>query len=128
MSKHRSVLQITGTLLGVLLSLDGLAFQTFADEDRSADLSTRPAHQKYQFNTPTTVTYDRDTLSGTASQARVYVADMGNHRIQVLGLDGQQTGRLDDADQLIASGSGYTFVFSLISNRITRFSWNELNQ
>lgn len=113
MSKHRSVLQITGTLLGVLLSLDGLAFQTFADEDRSADLSTRPAHQKYQFNTPTTVTYDRDTLSGTASQARVYVADMGNHRIQVLGLDGQQTGQLDDADQLIASDSPKTTVPSI---------------
>ena len=61
--------------------------------------------QRYQFNTPTTVTYDRDSLSGGASGARVYVADMGNHEIKVLNLNGALVGRLDDADTTLAADS-----------------------
>src|SRR5690554_5667639 len=107
---QRRVLQISGTLLGALLAVEALAFQSFADEDRSNELGSEPAHQQYQFNTPTTVTYDPDSLTGNASQARVYVADMGNHRIQVLDLDGKQIGRLDDVDQLVASDSPHSAV------------------
>ncbi|WP_101675224.1 NHL repeat-containing protein [Alloalcanivorax mobilis] len=97
-------------LAGGVFLLSGMpiaasAFDTFADEDRSAELSGEVAHQRYQFNTPTTVTYDRDTVSLGASSARVYVADMGNHRVQVLNLNGQLTGTLDDADQTLAADS-----------------------
>jgi len=81
------------------------AAQTFADEDRSAELLNQPAHQRYQFNTPTTVTYDRDSLGMGAANARVYVADMGSHRIRVLDLDGASIGMLDDADQTLAADS-----------------------
>ncbi|WP_339752543.1 NHL repeat-containing protein [uncultured Marinobacter sp.] len=91
-------------LMGALPPTAG-AFQTFADEDRSAQLSGEPAQQRYQFNTPTTVTYDRDSLSQGASDTRVYVADMGNHEIKVLNLNGALTGRLDDADQTLAADS-----------------------
>src|SRR5690554_8151439 len=105
MNIQRRVLQISGTLLGAVLALEALGFQTFADEDRSNELGSGPAHQQYQFNTPTTVTYDRDALTGVASEARVYVADMGNHRVQVLDLNGRQIGLLNDADQLLASDS-----------------------
>ncbi|MBB1486682.1 NHL repeat-containing protein [Oceanospirillum sediminis] len=93
-----------------LVSLPVQAFQTFADEDRSADLVNEVVHQQYQFNTPTTVTYDKDTLSGGASGARVYVADMGNHIIRVLNLNGAITGVLDDNDQTLASDSPATSV------------------
>lgn len=110
---QRCVLQISGTLLGALLAVEVLAFQSFADEDRSNELGSEPAHQQYQFNTPTTVTYDRDALTGVASEARVYVADMGNHRIQVLDLNGRQIGMLDDADQLLASDSPKAIVPSI---------------
>ncbi|WP_237057372.1 NHL repeat-containing protein [Microbulbifer sediminum] len=81
------------------------AFITFADEDRSAELTGEPAHQRYQFNTPTTVTYDRDTLAQGAAGARVYVADMGNHEIKVLNLNGALVGTLDDADMALAPDS-----------------------
>lgn len=91
-------------LIGVL-PVNALALQTFADEDRSAELSSKVVHQRYQFNTPTTVTYDRDSLAQGASGARVYVADMGNHVIRVLNLNGQLTGTLDDADQTLAADS-----------------------
>ncbi|MBF5057455.1 NHL repeat containing protein [Alcanivorax sp. 521-1] len=95
-------------LLGALpltIPLTAGAFDTFADEDRSAELSGEPVQQRYQFNTPTTVTYDRDSLSGGASGARVYVADMGNHEIKVLNLNGALVGRLDDADTTLAGDS-----------------------
>lgn len=82
-----------------------LAYLTFADEDRSAELASQPAHQQYQFNTPTTVTYDMDTLGSTPAAARIYVADMGNHRIQVLNLDGGVIGTLDDSTQTLAADS-----------------------
>ncbi|MCW8126219.1 NHL repeat-containing protein [Microbulbifer halophilus] len=91
-------------LIGAL-PLSAAAFETFADEDRSAELSGEPAHQQYQFNTPTTVSYDRDTLSQGAAGTRVYVADMGNHEIKVLNLDGALIGTLDDADQALAPDS-----------------------
>ncbi|MCP1711737.1 acyl-CoA synthetase (AMP-forming)/AMP-acid ligase II [Kerstersia gyiorum] len=94
---------IFGALL--LPGLPAHAFQTFADEDRSADLLGESAHQRYQFNTPTTVTYDPDTLGSNPAEARIYVADMGNHRIQVLDLSGRSIGTLDDADTLLASDS-----------------------
>ncbi|MCH4272065.1 NHL repeat-containing protein [Kerstersia gyiorum] len=94
---------IFGALL--LPGLPAHAFQTFADEDRSADLLGESAHQRYQFNTPTTVTYDPDTLGSNPAEARIYVADMGNHRIQVLDLSGRSIGMLDDADTLLASDS-----------------------
>ena len=91
-------------LMGALPPTAG-AFQTFADEDRSAQLSGEPVQQRYQFSTPTTVTYDRASLSQGASDTRVYVADMGNHEIKVLNLNGALTGRLDDADQTLATDS-----------------------
>lgn len=99
---------LPGILLGWLvcvLPLQAAAFQTFADEDRSAELTGEPAHQQYQFNTPTTVTYDRDTISQGSSAGRVYVADMGNHEIKVMNLDGALIGELDDADQTLAGDS-----------------------
>jgi len=86
------------------------AVQTFADEDRSAQLAGQPVHQRYQFNTPTTVTYDRDSIGTGAANARVYVADMGSHRIRVLDLNGQSIGMLDDADQMLAADSPATTV------------------
>ncbi|MBU4609618.1 hypothetical protein IMZ29_03350 [Achromobacter sp. GG226] len=81
------------------------ALQTFADEDRSAELAGQVAHQRYQFNTPTTVTYDADTLAQGSAGTRVYVADMGSHRIRVLDLDGRAIGMLDDADTIRATDS-----------------------
>ncbi|ADG87142.1 hypothetical protein TBS_28520 [Thermobispora bispora] len=78
---------------------------TFADEDRSSELTGHVVHQRYQFNTPTTVTYDRDTITGNPAAARVYVADMGNHVIRVFDLNGKQIGRLDDADTQLAPDS-----------------------
>ena len=49
-------------LLGALPPLAG-GFDTFADEDRSAELSGEPVQQRYQFNTPTTaVSYTHLTL------------------------------------------------------------------
>lgn len=96
---------LAGTLLlGALTPLAG-GFDTFADEDRSAELSGEPVQQRYQFNTPTTVTYDRDSLGNGAAGARVYVADMGNHEIKVLNLNGALVGRLDDNDQTLAADS-----------------------
>lgn len=92
-------------VLGATVPSPAGAFTTFADENRSAELSGEVAHQRYQFNTPTTVTYDRDSLAQGASGTRVYVADMGNHRIQVLNLNGALTGTLDDADQTLAADS-----------------------
>jgi len=86
------------------------ATQTFADEDRSTELINQPAHQRYQFNTPTTVTYDRDTLGMGEAHARIYVADMGNHRIRVLDLNGVSVGILDDADQTLATDSPVSAV------------------
>lgn len=115
MSNHRGISTFSCVLLGILLSLEVSAFQTFADEDRSTELASNPAHQRYQFNTPTTVTYDRDALSGSASEARVYVADMGNHQIQVLDLNGREIGKLDDTDQLLASDSPKSAVPSIMA-------------
>ena len=96
---------LAGALLMGALPPTAGAFQTFADEDRSSELTGEPVQQRYQFNTPTTVTYDRDSLSQGASGTRVYVADMGNHEIKVLNLNGALTGRLDDADQTLAADS-----------------------
>ncbi|MGB1409723.1 MAG: hypothetical protein ACPG6O_15055, partial [Alloalcanivorax venustensis] len=96
---------LAGTLLlGALTPLAG-GFDTFADEDRSSELSGEPVQQRYQFNTPTTVTYDRDSLGNGAAGARGYVADMGNHEIKVLNLNGALVGRLDDNDQTLAADS-----------------------
>lgn len=81
------------------------AFTTFADEDRSAELVSQPAHQRYQFNTPTTATYDRDSIQQGSTEGRVYVADMGAHRIRVLDLAGRLIGDLDDSDQTLAADS-----------------------
>src|SRR5690606_32836164 len=78
---------------------------TFADEDRSSELTGHVVHQRYQFNTPTTVTYVRATIAGNPAAARVYVADMGNHVIRVFDLNGKQIGRLDDADTQLAPDS-----------------------
>lgn len=97
-------------LASVTLAKPALAFQTFADEDRSADLVSQPAHQRYQFNTPTTATYDKSSMGGGAANARVYVADMGNHRVVVLNLNGQKIGLLDAADTLRAADSPATAV------------------
>ena len=101
---------VKGVLSGVLLS--GLALvqtaqavQTFADEDRSAELTSQPVHQRYQFNSPTTVTYDKNSIAAGAAGARVYVADMGNDRVVVLNLNGQKIGLLDAADTLLAADS-----------------------
>lgn len=97
----------------LLPALPAQALQTFADEERNGELLGEVAHQRYQFNTPTTVTYDPDTLGDNAAHARVYVADMGNHRIQVLDLDGRSIGMLDDADTLLADDSPATVVPSI---------------
>ncbi len=104
-------------LFGVLFSalLAGFpalapAFITFADEDRSAELASEPVHQRYQFNTPTTVTYDMDTLGTNPANVRVYVADMGNHEIQVLNLNGQRIGALNDSTQSLAADSPHASV------------------
>ncbi|GAB3020534.1 hypothetical protein GCM10011376_23290 [Nocardioides flavus (ex Wang et al. 2016)] len=67
----------------------------FADEDRSSSLTGEVPRQRYQFSSPTTVTYDRDTMTGAPSAARVYVADVGNHVVRVLDLDGRQVGALE---------------------------------
>jgi len=106
----RILLYAGGAALFGALPLGAAAFDTFADEDRSTELTGEPARQSYQFNTPTTVTYDRDSLSNGSSSARVYVADMGNHEIKVLNLDGALTGRLNDADQTLAADSPATAV------------------
>lgn len=92
-------------LCGLLLGQAAQAVQTFADEDRSAELVNQPVQQRYQFNSPTTVTYDKSTMGGAPSAVRVYVADMGNDRVVVLDLDGRKTGVLDAADTLLASDS-----------------------
>ena len=89
------------------------AVQTFADEDRSAELTSQPVHQRYQFNTPTTVTYDKNSVAAGAASARVYVADMGNDRVVVLNLNGQKIGLLDAADTLRAADSPATSVPSI---------------
>ena len=81
------------------------AFSTFADEDRAPELASQPAHLRYQFNTPTTVTYDRDSLVQGSTSGRIYVADMGAHRIRVLDLSGRLIGNLDDADTTLAADS-----------------------
>lgn len=74
---------------------------TFADEDRSAELAGEVPHQQYQFNTPTTVTYDKDTLTADPSTARVYVADVGHYKIRVFDLTGRLIGELNDQDTLL---------------------------
>lgn len=84
---------------------DPPALMTFADEDRSSDLSGQAAHQRYQFNSPTTVTYDRDTLGGSGSAARVYVADMGNTAVRVLDLDGRLIGSLTSSGATVDPSS-----------------------
>ncbi len=94
----------------IVISPKVYSFQTFADEDRSSELTNEVIHQQYQFNTPTTVTYDKDSLGSGASNTRVYVADMGNHIIRVLNLNGALTGVLDDLDQTLASDSPETSV------------------
>ncbi|MEU8796325.1 NHL repeat-containing protein [Spirillospora sp. NPDC048819] len=78
---------------------------TFADEDRGAELTGEVPHQRYQFNTPTTVTTDRDSVTGDPADARVYVADMGNHIIRVHDMDGRAIGALDDGDTALAPDS-----------------------
>lgn len=103
---HRAARHLAAaTLLALAPLAPPQAAQIFADEDRSAELAGQPAHQRYQFNSPTTVTYDRDTLAQGRAGARVYVADMGSHRIRVLDLDGRTLGMLDDADQALAPDS-----------------------
>ncbi|MCE7524984.1 NHL repeat-containing protein [Alloalcanivorax xenomutans] len=105
MSRNTLLYRLGQAALISALPLSASAFQTFADEDRSAELSSEPAHQRYQFNTPTTVTYDRDTVALGAAQTRVYVADMGDYKIRVLNLNGASIGTLDDADQTLAADS-----------------------
>lgn len=64
---------LAGALLLGALSPLATGFDTFADEDRSSQLSGEPVQQRYQFNTPTTVTYDRDSLGqGAASYASTW--------------------------------------------------------
>ncbi|MDC8757175.1 NHL repeat-containing protein [Janthinobacterium fluminis] len=94
-----------GLLSGLALASTAQATQTFADEDRSAELASQPPHQRYQFNSPTTVTYDKSSIGAGAAGARVYVADMGNDRVVVLNLNGQKIGVLDAADTLRAADS-----------------------
>ncbi len=88
----------------------GSGFITFADEDRSGELTAEVPHQRYQFNTPTTVTYDKDTLTTDPSAARVYVADVGDYKIRVFNLNGELIGELNDQDTLIDPGSTATKV------------------
>lgn len=83
-------------------------FTTFGDEDRSAELAAEVVYQRYQFNTPTTVTYDQDTLTSNPATARIYVADVGNYKIRVFDLFGRQIGQLDDQDTLRAADSPAT--------------------
>lgn len=83
---------------------------TFADEDRSSELTNEPAHQRYQFSSPTTVTFDRNSISSSADSARVYVADMGQHVIRVLDLDGRQIGQLDETTAMLDPASPATAV------------------
>ena len=86
---------------------------TFADEDRSSELSGEPANQKYQFSSPTSVTYDRDSIGAGASGSRVYVADVGNHLVRVLNLEGAEIGRLDPASVQLAPDSPESAVPTL---------------
>lgn len=69
---------------------------TFADEDRSSEIGGEAAHQRYQFSSPTTVTYDQDTIGSSGDSARVYVADVGQHVVRVLDMEGRQIGQLDE--------------------------------
>ena len=86
---------------------------TFADGDRSSELSGEPAHQKYQFSSPTSVTYDRDSVGAGQSDARVYVADVGNHLVRVLDLAGAEIGRLDAGSVQLAPDSPESSVPTL---------------
>lgn len=83
---------------------------TFADEDRSSELSGEVARQRYQFSSPTTVTYDRDTMAGAAADARVYVADVGNHLVRVLDMNGRQVGALESDGAVLDPGSPHASV------------------
>ena len=104
-SRQRLLASAALILALVLPTPRALAFVTFADEDRTAELAAQPAHLRYQFNTPTTVTYDRDSLRQGSSTGRIYVADMGSHRIRVLNLAGHLIGHLDDNDTAVAADS-----------------------
>jgi len=86
---------------------------TFADEDRSGELSGEPANQKYQFSSPTSVAYDRDSIGAGASGSRVYVADVGNHLVRVLDLEGAEIGRLDAGSVQLAPDSPESAVPTL---------------
>lgn len=82
----------------------------FADDDRSSSLAGEVPHQRYQFSSPTTVTYDRDTMTGAASAARVYVADVGNHQVRVLDLTGRQIGLLEADGATLDPSSPHGYV------------------
>ncbi len=101
-----TLLVLLGTLLpSAAPATANTGFISFADEDRSAELANKVPHQRYQFNTPTTVTYDKDTLTANPTTARVYVADVGNFRVRVFNLNGQVIGTLNDQDTLRAADS-----------------------
>ncbi|HEX5515146.1 MAG TPA: NHL repeat-containing protein, partial [Gammaproteobacteria bacterium] len=110
MRAKRSLLTMFLALPLVASVSSALAFTTFADEDRSAELAAQPLHQRYQFSSPTTVTYDRDSIKQGSTAGRVYVADMGAYRIRVLDLAGRLIGELNDADQLLAPDSPAAMV------------------
>lgn len=83
---------------------------TFADEDRSSELTGEAVNQRYQFDSPTTVTTDKDSVTGDPAKARVYVADMGAHVIRVLDLSGKMIAKLDDGTATLAPDSPATSV------------------
>ncbi len=121
---------------------DPLAEYTFGDEDRFAELINKVANRQYQFNTSTTITYDKNTIIQDPTTARIYAADAGNHEIRIFDLNGKLIGELND-DTLLdphlgtrpgglfsaehtAAGNNSVYVNSLISNRITVFRYDEL--
>ncbi len=124
-------------------SASGPGFFIFGDEDRSAELINKVANRQYQFNTSTTITYDKNTIIQDPTTARIYAADAGNHEIRIFDLNGKLIGELNDDDTLLdphlgtrpgglfsaehtAAGNNSVYVNSLISNRITVFRYDEL--
>ncbi len=73
-----------------IYSASGSGFFTFGDDDRFAELINKVANRQYQFNTPTTITYDKDTITQDPTTARiysVYVNSLISNRITVFRYD-----------------------------------------